>query len=297
MSEQIQPLITELCPKPSSGSEWIELYNPSSQHINLTNWQLWDQLSQPSLLYTFSDFSLAPGAFVVVEVGKKLNDTGDGVVVLDSNAQVIDSVHYQTAQLDLGYSRTALLNQATFEWQPTSPNSFLSPTVSPHQPSPTLVMTSPTLPHTDTTTTPTLAHTPAAIPTPSKSPQPSKTPTPIKTPTIVATTTLTSSKLSPISTHPMTQSTQSLPITPKPPDLPPLHQLITQHTSPPISSESSARSHPATPQNNQSRLVFFPSTKNPTAALNVIIGGLTICCHAGLAVWFDWRKNRVDDYL
>lgn len=296
MSEHPQPLITELCPKPSSGSEWIELYNPSTQTVDLSNWQLWDQLSQPSLLYTFSDFSLAPSTFVVVEIGKKLNDTGDGVVLLDLNDSLIDSVSYQTAQLDLGYSRTALHNLATFEWQPASPNTFISLTISPLQPSPTELLVSPTLPLTNNTTAPTLTHTPTTTPT--KSPSPSKTPTPIKTPTIVLITTPTNSNSPPISTHPLTQPTRPLPtITPKPPDIPPLHQLVAQHKLDPTASESSSHSQPAVPQNNQSRLVFFPSTRNPTAALNVIIGSLIICCHAGLSVWLDWRKNRVDDYF
>lgn len=291
MSDQALPLITELCPKPSSGSEWIELYNPATETINLAGWQLWDQLSQPSLLYTFADFSLAPNTFVVVEVGKKLNDTGDGVVLLDAESKVIDNVSYQSAQSDLGYSRIALQKQADFAWQITTPNSFLAPTIAPtppdsHQPTPTF---------TETTPSPALFLIPTKTPTPLKSPTPSKTPSPTPLPTPIPKAINTSIMLTPTPSIFTTLIKLQPSISIKPPATPSLDSLITQVESSESASHSSEQQLAEQPS-KLDRLVFFPISKNPFAALNVIIGGLVICSHAGITVWLDWQKHRISTY-
>src|SRR5687768_13012704 len=70
-------IINELHPAPSSGAEWIELTNTSQAAVSLQGWKLYDQLSSPSLLYEFGAVFLSPGEFLVVEVGSKLNNSGD----------------------------------------------------------------------------------------------------------------------------------------------------------------------------------------------------------------------------
>ena len=46
-------------------SDWIELYNNSSTTINLLNWSLTDDSTQP-LKWTFPSVNLAPGQYMIV---------------------------------------------------------------------------------------------------------------------------------------------------------------------------------------------------------------------------------------
>ncbi len=290
MSDYVLPIITELCPKPSSGSEWVELYNPLAETVSLAGWQLWDQLSQPSLLYTFADYSIAPYSFAVVEVGKKLNDSGDGVILLDSESNVIDMVHYQTAQPDLGYSRTDLLKQADFAWQLTSPNSFIITTISPtlsatQQPTPSNSMIAPLI-----SPSPSLFAIPTWTPTPPKSPTPLRTATPTNTYVPTPSTNITFPMTPTPAIHHSNPSA-----TLKPPTIPSLNSL-----TPVIDSSQTAtisgKQQATVPPPKLDRLVFFPSSQNPMAAVNVIIGGLVIGFHAAITVWIDWQKHHATTY-
>lgn len=290
MSEQLLPFITELYPKPENSTEWVELYNPSPQSIDLSGWQLWDKLSQPSLLYTFSNYSLPANSFIVIEIGKKLNDTGDGVTLLNNTQNIIDEVSYQNAQIGLGYARDALTIDAEFNWSSPSPNIFPHISVQPTKipavtPSLSLFEPSPT-------PTPTLACTPSPL----KSPSPTKNPLPTKTPTLAPTTTPVGTvHIQPVYSSSKTQNDHPTP-TIVPPQLPVHSSLISLavETQPsPTQPHLSQIAHTPIP----SRLVYFPSATDPFTTLNVIIGGLCICSHSSLLIWIDWRKNQSDAYL
>jgi len=82
----------------------------------------------------------------------------------------------------------------------------------------------------------------------------------------------------------------------KPPNIPSLNSLATHEGSNDVVASQSSDHSSTEPPKKLDRLVFFPSSKNPFAARNVIIGGLVLCSHAGLAVWFDWQKHRVSTY-
>ena len=53
------PIINEVYPSPNSEEkEWIEIFNPEENQLNLTDWILMDQLSSPSIIYQFENFLL-----------------------------------------------------------------------------------------------------------------------------------------------------------------------------------------------------------------------------------------------
>ena len=88
--------------------EWIELYNNSTQAVDLSGWQLDDAVS-----FTFADgTTLAPGAFAVIardaaalalkypsvtiagEYSGKLSNSDERIQLLDGNKNIADEVHY-----------------------------------------------------------------------------------------------------------------------------------------------------------------------------------------------------------
>jgi hypothetical protein len=151
--------LTEIHPQPSSGSEWVELYNPGESAIDLGNWSLWDVLSSPSLLVTFpTNTLLEPHALLQVTIpGAKLNNSGDGVVLKDPAGTVMDSLQYGQSTLGVSWHR---LDLATTVLTAGSPNPGIWTGVSP-SPSPSSL--------------PTPTPTPSPSPTPVSSPSPSPT--------------------------------------------------------------------------------------------------------------------------
>jgi len=128
-------IISEVYPQPNTGeSEWIELYNPDGTATSIEGWQVFDQLSSPSLLTTLSG-SIEPNAFLVINLsGSKLNNPGDGVGLLDATGQIMDEMAYSSSQVGLAW---ALIGTS---WQITeaTPNSINQPYPTP-SPLPTII--------------------------------------------------------------------------------------------------------------------------------------------------------------
>lgn len=109
-------LITEFAPIPGEGwSEFVEIYNPTSDTISLVNWILADnsntaQVTEPNLFivpnhYTilaedssvYREFSPPTEANYVVLAGwRSLNNSGDAIVLEDPTGKIIDSLRYTT---------------------------------------------------------------------------------------------------------------------------------------------------------------------------------------------------------
>ncbi len=126
-----QVIISEVYPNPNNQeTEWVELYNPSDKAIDLDGWQLWDQLSKPSNIYTFiSGEELASLAYLVVELKSVLNNSGDTVILYDQNQVVQDSLAYTSSTKGLSWAKNS--NNLTIIFE-TSPNpGFDNPVVSP----------------------------------------------------------------------------------------------------------------------------------------------------------------------
>lgn len=153
-SEQPTVIITEVFPAPEDSSddqsEWIEIFNRSDQTVDLTEWELLDQLSSPSQIYQFEAVNLESGQFKVIKLPTaKLNNSGDGVSLVDNNGSTIDEMSYQSSQTGTSWS----LDVENMTWvlsQPSPGTSNILPSPSP-SPSPA----------------PTPTPSPTATPTPS----------------------------------------------------------------------------------------------------------------------------------
>lgn len=159
-ASQPQVIISEVYPAPSSGNhEWIELYNPSpTTAIDLTNWSLYDQLSNSTKIYGFTEeVSLEPQAFRVAELAQpKLNNEADGVILLNHQEAIIDQMSYNSTQAERSWS---LNSQQEF------------------------VLTIPTRGEPNFSPEPSSSSTPSPAPTPTPTPTPSSSPTPTPSPT------------------------------------------------------------------------------------------------------------------
>ncbi|MDZ7683209.1 MAG: lamin tail domain-containing protein [Fodinibius sp.] len=105
--------INEFMYDPPNGSEYVELYNYSSSSIDIQGWTLSDNRGTRELI-TASSFTVPADSFIVlapdsslisnpdysdialVEVSSfpALNNTGDAIVVHNSNGSSVDSVNY-----------------------------------------------------------------------------------------------------------------------------------------------------------------------------------------------------------
>lgn len=127
--------ITEVYPQPTtSENEWIELYNPSDESVNLSSWYLEDLLSTPSIIYTFPEGSFLPAhSYLAVDLSSaKLNNSSDGVKLYTSSHVLKSEMSYNTSELSKSWS---LLSDQT--WQLLTPTKGLAnPIIPPPSPTP-----------------------------------------------------------------------------------------------------------------------------------------------------------------
>lgn len=141
-----QVVINELYPNPNTGEEeWLELYNAGNQAVELSGWQVWDQLSSSSLVYQFNTSTLFdPQALLVINLHNVLNNSGDALTLKNAGEQIIDFLSYSSSTKGQSWSRDPNDLTKIYETTPTknlanvSPISTLSPTPSPNlTPTPT----------------------------------------------------------------------------------------------------------------------------------------------------------------
>ena len=87
-------VINEFVSDPSSGEEWIELYNKGDTDANLTGWTIEDNTATPATL----SGTLASLDYLVLTKGTDftftLNNDGDIIVLKDTTATIVDQVAY-----------------------------------------------------------------------------------------------------------------------------------------------------------------------------------------------------------
>ncbi len=85
--------INEFLPNPSTGEEWIEIYNPSASTVDLTGWKIFDSIGEIAT----PTGTIGAGGFFVVELSaSKLNNDGDTITLKDASNTVIDTTSYTT---------------------------------------------------------------------------------------------------------------------------------------------------------------------------------------------------------
>ncbi|MBI3290205.1 lamin tail domain-containing protein [Candidatus Microgenomates bacterium] len=132
------PVINEFlsAPSPDADQERVELYNPTSETINLNNWKLM-QLSNPSsapVEATFVPLSgdIAPKGFIIA-AGSNLNDTGDWIGLYDGNGTLWDQVSFGSvvSPYNVNVVDNPLSEQSTGRTIDGGPNwtTFVNPTI------------------------------------------------------------------------------------------------------------------------------------------------------------------------
>ncbi len=134
-------IISELHAAPENTQEWIELYNTGSSPVVLTGWILEDEITTPSVIYSFTDGVIDPYSYRVLYLAStKLNNTGDAVVLKNSFGEILDRVSYKNSRSDMSWSRVTFEISELALSQPSpgfsnlitvSPSPSPSPTPSP----------------------------------------------------------------------------------------------------------------------------------------------------------------------
>jgi hypothetical protein len=155
-------VINEFMPHPSSGNDWVELYNTTSSDVDLTGWSLFDNTSSMKSL----SGTITAGGFITFEVSSRLNNSGDSVILQDSTSNTIDSYDYTSDPgTDLTYGRSPDGSSWTTLSSATKGTANPTPT-----PTPSSTATPTPSPSTAATSTPTPTPSPSAIATPTATP-------------------------------------------------------------------------------------------------------------------------------
>ena len=140
-------------PKPDDQTEWVELYNLSSETIDLSGWKIKDGNSSITDDLNLSG-QITPGGFIAFDHNKGwLNDSGGETVSLLNGDTLIDNYQYSTASQGKSFARMPNGEDWISGASPTKGASNGSPS-----PTPTIITSTPT---------------PSQTPTPTSSTQPS----------------------------------------------------------------------------------------------------------------------------
>lgn len=110
-------IFSEIMPAPTGSdeeNEWIEIYNPSEQVINLNGFSIEDS-SGSSGKYSFKDVTLNSHQYLVLkrpETHIILNNEGDSLFLKDGAGNIIDSVEYPKAKTNQSFAK----NNTAWNW-------------------------------------------------------------------------------------------------------------------------------------------------------------------------------------
>lgn len=115
-------LFSEVYPNPNTNeTEWIELFNNSDTALSLSGWNLWDQESQPSVIYTFSATdTLPPKGYFSFSTKNVLNNAGDSLSLFNASGVLQDFLTYTSSEKGFSWSRD--INSETTELFHTNPS-------------------------------------------------------------------------------------------------------------------------------------------------------------------------------
>ena len=96
--------------------DWIELYNNSTETVDLSGYFLTDDGTDPAQ-WTFPDgTSIAPGAYLIIWADEdedqeglhanfKLSSSGESIILSDTDGDIVDSIDYPEQTTDVSYAR------------------------------------------------------------------------------------------------------------------------------------------------------------------------------------------------
>jgi len=104
-------LINELIPSPEGTDaleEWIELKNADDAEVNLSQWKIQDTMGSVTT-YTFPEGTkISPNGFLVLSrptTKITLNNDGDGLLLIQPDGNILDTVKYEKAPRGQSYNR------------------------------------------------------------------------------------------------------------------------------------------------------------------------------------------------
>ena len=93
---------------PDNENEWIEIFNQNSFQVDLSDWQIADTIGKITV-YSFPKKSIIrAGDFLVLPrpmTKITLNNTGDGLKLIQPDKRIIDSVNYKKAPRGKSFNR------------------------------------------------------------------------------------------------------------------------------------------------------------------------------------------------
>ncbi len=134
--------LSEFVACPSSGSEWVELYNANADTVTLSNWKIKDNTDSHAM--TVNDSISGKGYKTFDISGFSLNNNGDNVRLYDGAGSPVDSRVYTTCnnadswakKPDGSWDQTPFITKGSANQFPTpiptpSPTPKITPTPSP----------------------------------------------------------------------------------------------------------------------------------------------------------------------
>jgi len=124
--EYLYIFINELFPNPlgdESEDEFIELYNPNAEDVNLNHWTLRD--ANKSGKYMFESTAIKANSYLTVyrtDFKFALNNTTETLSLIAPNSKIFSTVSYTSTQEDLSYNK-----DTDWYWEDPSPNTKNTP--------------------------------------------------------------------------------------------------------------------------------------------------------------------------
>lgn len=114
-------------------ADWIEIYNSGSEQINLKNYFITDDLSQPDKFQIQVDLFVEAEGYILIwaddantgnHTNFKLAASGERIGLLNSNLEVLDTITFVAQQSDISYGRFPNGTNNWFKFSPSTPGSI-----------------------------------------------------------------------------------------------------------------------------------------------------------------------------
>ncbi len=113
--------INEFVSDPDSGNEWVELYNSSTSSLDLAGGYICDSRNTTSTCKTISG-TIGPNGWLKIDLqtDSYLNNTGDSVILKNSNGDVADEIVYDAGSIPAKGQSLARSVDGAGDWQITT---------------------------------------------------------------------------------------------------------------------------------------------------------------------------------
>lgn len=111
-------------------ADWIELYNPGTQAVNLNNYSITDDIKLPQKFILSGNITIQPKQYLIiwaddqakgVHTNFKLSATGEVIALFSPAGIVVDSITFGIQQTDVSYGRFPDGGPSLYSFFPSSP--------------------------------------------------------------------------------------------------------------------------------------------------------------------------------